>query len=157
MRIGDILSEDLIVTDLTSTTRDEAINEMVKQMASVRKEIDPELALRVLLERERVGSTGVGNGLAFPHARLPNLTRVFGALARSKAGVPFESIDRQPAHLLVMILAPETGGLHLKALARVSRLFKENDLRARLIGAADRHAMWPIIQAEDQRMSQNEP
>jgi PTS system nitrogen regulatory IIA component len=156
VRISDILSEDLIVPDLGALTRDEVLERIVDCIASVRKDIDRDYALRLLIERERVGSTGVGNGLAFPHARLSNLRSVVGCFARSKEGIPFRSLDQQPAHLFVGILAPEMGGMHLKALARVSRLFKDNELRNRLMGVDDRQTMWTLITAEDQRLSQNE-
>jgi PTS system nitrogen regulatory IIA component len=155
VRISDILSEEQIVPELRALTREGVLEELVDCIARVRPEIDREFALRVLNERERVGSTGVGNGLAFPHARLPNLNRVVGCFGRSKQGVPFRSLDQQPAHLFVAILAPEAGGLHLKALARVSRLFKDLELRSRLMGVDDRQTMWSLITADDQRLSES--
>jgi PTS system nitrogen regulatory IIA component len=156
VKIVDILSEDLIIPDLAATSRDDVIKELVDCMAGARKEIDRDFALRVLLERERVGSTAVGNGLAFPHARMPTIHRVIACLARSGPGVPFKANDAQPTHLFVAILAPETGGLHLKALARASRVFKDAEFRARLMKVPDRPAIWALVVDEDRRLSQGE-
>jgi nitrogen PTS system EIIA component len=156
VKIVDILSEDLIISDLRGTTRDEVLAELVDCMATSHQEINRDYALRVLLERERVGSTAVGNGLAFPHARVPSIHRVIGCLGRSRPGVPFRSLDSQPTHLFVGILAPETGGLHLKALARASRVFKDSEFRARLMKVDDRQTVWALVVEEDRRLSQSE-
>jgi PTS system nitrogen regulatory IIA component len=159
VKIVDILSEDLIIPDLAANTRDAALAELVDCMAASRKEIDRDFALRVLLERERVGSTAVGNGLAFPHARMPTIHRVIGCLGRSRPGVLCRANDSQATHLFVAILAPETGGLHLKALARASRVFKDGDFRAKLMSVTNgdsRKKMWDLLVEEDRRISQGE-
>lgn len=157
MRIVDFLSEDLIVPDLRSTTRDEVLEEVVARIVSVRSEIDPALAYRVLIERERLGSTGVGNGFAIPHARLPGLSGVVGCFARSRAGIAFGSLDGKPAFLFLTLLAPEGGGgLHLKALARASRLFKDADFREHLLHLEEGGMLWKAICAEDKRIANAE-
>lgn len=152
MKIVDILSEDLIVPDLRADSSEGVLQELVACMCHVRPDIDGEFAVRVLLERERVGSTGVAHGLAFPHARVPNIQRVIGCFGRSSHGIGFRALDAQPTHLFVGILAPETGGLHLKALARVSRLFKDSEFRNKLMTVPDRHGMWTLILEEDRRV-----
>lgn len=156
MRISDILSADLIIPDLHATTRDQVLEEIVGRVAEKRGDIDRSTALRVLIDRERVGSTGVGSGLAFPHARLSALPRVVGCLARSAEGVDFKSGDHQPTHLFVALLAPETGGLHLKALACVSRLFKDTAFRERLLAGKSAPEIWETVLAEEQRLTQCE-
>jgi nitrogen PTS system EIIA component len=154
MKLVDFMSEALIVPELESTTRDSVLEELVGHIAGVRTEIDRAVALRLLLERERLGSTGVGNGFAIPHAKLPHLPRVVGCFARSKVGVAFNSLDGRPAHLFLTLLAPEGGaGLHLKALARASRLFKDAEFRARLMEVEGRERIWAMICAEDKRLA----
>lgn len=157
MKIVDILTEDLVVPDLRATTRDAALQEIVDHVASLVSAIDRAWALRVLLERERIASTGVGNGFAIPHAKLPNLPGVVGCFARSAPGVIFGSLDGHPAHLFLALFSPEAGaGIHLKALARASRLFKDPAFRTRLLGLPDRRTLWTTICAEDLRFAQGE-
>lgn len=156
MKISDFLSEGLIVPDLQSTTREEVLEEIVSRISSVRTDVNRAVAFHVLMERERLGSTGIGNGTAFPHAKLPHISGVVGCFARSKKGVAFGSLDSRPVFLFLTLLAPEgNGGLHLKALARASRLFKDADLKTKLIGAED-DQLWSVISAEDRRLSNNE-
>lgn len=157
MKIGDFLSEDLIIPDLRAEGRESVLEELVARMVAVKPEIDNANAYRVLLERERIASTAVGNGFAIPHARLPKLTGIIGCFARSRHGVAFGAPDARGVHLFLTLLAPEGGsGLHLKALARASRLFKDPDFRQRLIDVDDRATMWSMICAEDKRLAQNE-
>jgi PTS system nitrogen regulatory IIA component len=154
MRITDILSEELILPDVVSTAKEPALQEVVERIARVRKDIDGQTALRVLIERERLGSTGVGNGLAIPHGKLATLRGIVACFARSRHGVAFGSLDGQPAHLLFTLLAPEgAAGLHLKALARASRLFKDPDFRRRLLEEPDKGELWRLIAAEDARLA----
>lgn len=157
MKIVDFLSQDLIVPRLAATTREGVLEELVQRIVLHKPEIDSSLAFRVLLERERLGSTGVGNGFAIPHAKVPQLGAVVGCLARSVHGVNFGSLDGKPAHLFLTLLAPEGGGgIHLKALARASRLFKDSEFRVRLMSVDDQTSMWAIICAEDKRLAQGE-
>jgi PTS system nitrogen regulatory IIA component len=156
MKIGDFLSEDLVIPELHASVREGVLEELVGRISDVRPDVDRALAYRVLLERERLGSTGVGNGFAIPHARLPKISTVIGCFARSRDGVSFGSLDGKPVHLFLTLLAPEgSGGLHLKALARASRLFKDPDFRTRLI-TANGIEIWSMISAQDKRLVQNE-
>lgn len=157
MRIVDFLSESLIIADARATTRDALLEELVGRIVDVHPNIEPSHAYRVLLERERLGSTGVGNGFAIPHARLARLSGVVGCFARSSAGVAFGSLDGKPVHLFLALLAPEGGGgIHLKALARASRLFKDAEFRTRLLAVADAATMWSMICAEDKRLAHSD-
>ena len=157
MRLVDILSEDLVVPTVTSVDREGLLKEVVEHIAHARPDVDQVSALRVLVERERIGSTGVGNGFAIPHGKLPNLRGMVACFARSVPGVEFNSLDRQPAHLFLVLLAPDgAAGLHLKALARASRLFKDTDFRARLLSEGSAPELWSIIRAEDARLAKLE-
>lgn len=157
MRIVDILSEDLIVPDVVATAKDQVLAELVDRMVVVRGDIDAKVALRVLVERERLGSTGVGNGFAIPHGKLPNLRGLVACFARSTKGVDFGSLDGHPAFLFLTLLAPEgAAGLHLKALARASRLFKDADFRRRLLTEPNAKDLWKIISEEDARLARHD-
>lgn len=155
MRIVDILSEDLVMPAVEGVDRDAVLGEVVRHVAKIKSEIEPSVALRVLVDRERCGSTGVGNGFAIPHAKLPQLRGMIACFARSARGVEFCSLDGKPAHLFLTLLAPEgQAGVHLKALARASRMFKDDGFRKRLLGAdGDAKALYAIIAAEDARLS----
>ena len=156
MMIVDILSEDLIIPNLQARTRDEVLAELVDRIVQNHREVDGKLALTFLIERERIGSTGIGNGIAIPHAKLPQLSRAIACFARSTEGVEFGSLDGRPAHLFLTLLAPERGaGLHLKALARASRLFKDADFRVRLLESEDTQALWSVIYEKDTQLSSN--
>jgi PTS system nitrogen regulatory IIA component len=102
--------------------------------------------LEILLQREKLGSTGVGNGVAIPHGKLPKLAQVFGLFARLERAVDFEALDGQPVDLIFLLLAPEGAGAdHLKALARVARLLRDPDVARRLRSSADAEALYAVL------------
>jgi PTS system nitrogen regulatory IIA component len=104
----------------------------------------------VLLEREKLGSTGVGDGIAIPHGKLAGLQGLLAAFGRSRAGIDFQAIDGKPTHLFFVLFAPEnSAGIHLKALARISRLFKTPSFRAAVVEASDAAAIHRLIADED--------
>ncbi len=156
MLIVDILSEELIIPVLRGKTRDEVLAELVDRIVQNNTDVDGALALNFLLERERIGSTGIGNGIAIPHAKLPKIQRAIACFARSPQGVEFGSLDGRPAHLFLTLLAPERGaGLHLKALARASRLFKDAEFREKLLEIDDSHKLWSVIYEKDTKLPTN--
>jgi PTS system nitrogen regulatory IIA component len=156
MRIVDILSEDLILPDVRATAKNDVLGEVVDLLVSNRPDIDRETALHELVQRERLGSTGVGHGFAIPHAKLPRLEGLIACFARSREGVEFESLDGQPAHLFLALLAPEgAAGMHLKALARASRMFRARAFREQLLAEDDRHSLWQIIRNQDEILSRD--
>ncbi|MEL7370037.1 MAG: PTS sugar transporter subunit IIA [Myxococcota bacterium] len=149
MKIVDILSEDLIVPELESKTRDAVLRELVAAVVRVHPIVPVDGAVRVLADREDIGSTGVGQGLAIPHAKLRRLSRAVAVFGRSSAGIDFQARDGQPCHLFLALLAPEgNAGVHLKALARASRLFKESAFLQALRDAPP-DQVWPLIRAKD--------
>lgn len=153
MLIVDILSEELIIPQLQARTREDVLVELVDRVVDHHPEVDKEYALKCLVERERLGSTGIGNGIAIPHARLPKIRRAIACFARSSDGVDFKSLDGQPAHLFLALFAPEGGaGLHLKALARASRLFKDREFRAKLLETEDAGGLWSVIYDKDTQL-----
>ncbi len=154
MKIVDMLSEDLIIADLAASNRDEVLNELVACIVGASAEIDADRALAVLRARERIASTGIGQGLAIPHARLPNLTKPIACFARSARGIDFKALDGAPTHLFLALLAPSgAAGFHLKALARASRMFKDAEFRSRLLDLDEASGLWAAIADKDNALS----
>jgi PTS system nitrogen regulatory IIA component len=152
MRIEDILAPELVVPALTATTKAGVLDELASAVAAQHPEIDRTRLLEALDERERLNSTALGEGVAIPHGKLPGLRRVFAAFGRSPAGVDFQSLDGKPTHLFFLLVAPEeSAGAHLKALARISRLLKDEGFRSRLREAPDAEALYRTIREEDAR------
>ena len=156
MRIVDILSEDLIVAQMKAQDKSSAIEEVVSHIARIQPTVDQRLAVDVLTERERLGSTGVGQGFAIPHGKLPGLNKVIAFFSRSFSGVSFDSRDGDDVHLFLTLLAPQSAAaLHLTALARASRLFKNEEFRTSLKKADDRAALWQLISKYDEKLDQS--
>lgn len=154
MKIVDILSEDLVVPQMKARSKSSAIDELVHKIASVHSKIDVEQARRVLLDRERLGSTGVGQGLAIPHGKLSDLDRVIACFSRSVSGIQFDALDGNQVHLFFTLLAPKSAaGLHLKALARASRLFKSQAFRSELLEAKSSAEIYQLIKLQDEQLT----
>jgi PTS system nitrogen regulatory IIA component len=154
MKILDILSSsDLIAPALSGQTKGEVVRELAEHLAAQHPQVDKEKLVDVLWERERLGSTAIGDGIAIPHGKLPSLKGVIGAFARHAAGVDFDSLDGGPTHLFFLLVAPEDSvGQHLKALARVSRLLKDKVFRGRLMAADGRSELYALIREEDEKL-----
>jgi nitrogen PTS system EIIA component len=154
MKILDILpSEAFIAPSLTGTTKSAVLRELAEHLARQQRDVDASRLVEVLWERERLGSTAIGDGIAIPHGKLPGLNGVIGAFGRHVAGVDFDSLDGSPTHLFFLLVAPEDSvGQHLKALARVSRLLKDRAFRDKLIGVADRAELFRLIREEDEKL-----
>lgn len=154
MKILDILAtEELVAPKLAGSTKVDVVRELAEHLAHQHAEIDPERLVEVLWERERLGSTAIGDGIAIPHGKLPGLKRVLGAFGRHPAGVDFDSLDGGPTRLFFLLVAPDDSvGQHLKALARVSRLLKDKAFRESLLAAPDRAALFRLIADEDEKL-----
>lgn len=145
MEIHDLLSEQGVVPHLKVTSKKHALQELAARAAQVAGA--PERTIfEVLLERERLGTTGVGQGIAIPHGKLKDVKRLYGVFARLDQPVDFDSIDDEPVDLIFLLLAPESAGAdHLKALARVSRLLRDQTVCAKLRGADDAAAIYALL------------
>jgi PTS system nitrogen regulatory IIA component len=125
MEIADLIGPDSVIADLRATSKKQALQELAERAATVTGLHERQI-FDVLLERERLGTTGVGNGIAIPHGKLAGLKKLHGVFARLSTPIDFEAIDERPVDLIFLLLAPETAGAdHLKALARVSRLLRD--------------------------------
>ena len=150
MKVIDFLKRSAIIADLRATTKAAALAELATHMAGLEPGVDAEQLRRVLEERELLASTAIGDGIAIPHGKLDSIGQLAGVLGRSKAGLEFDSIDGRPTHLVFMLVAPVSStGVHLKALARLSRLFRDPDFRRRLLAAPTRDDIYQIISDED--------
>lgn len=150
MKIMDILVRDATLLELRAGTKREALAEMTAILAGAESELDAARLLEVLEARERLHSTGITDGVAIPHGKLPGLRRLVASFARSSAGVDFDSIDRQPTHFFFLLVVPEqSGGQHLKALARISRFFRDAAFRKALREARQVEDVLRVIEEED--------
>lgn len=145
MDIVDLLTPDRVIPHLRSTCKKQALQDLAKKAAEVTG-VEEQIIFDTLLERERLGTTGVGEGIAIPHGRLPQIDRVHGVFARLDEPIDFESIDDQPVDLIFLLLAPEDAGAdHLKALARVSRLLRDPTTCKKLRGSDSRDALYALL------------
>lgn len=150
MKVTDFLAADMVIADLVSDTKAGVLAELSRHLAARVDSVNPEVLRKVLEERELLASTAIGDGIAIPHGKMDAVGRLVGALGRARAGIEFESIDGKPTHLVFMLVAPASStGVHLKALARLSRLFRDADFRERLMAAPDAVAMYQVIIDED--------
>ncbi len=149
MRILDILDKEAILVNLTSKDKIGILNELVSPAARLTG-IDQKKIARVLMERERLGSTGIGGGIGIPHGKLKDLEKMYLGFGLSRQGVDFESIDGRPTHLFFLLITPEKAtDLHLKLLARVSRLLKNEQLKEMMMKATSADEVIDIIGEDD--------
>ena len=145
MELSDLIGLDSVVPALKATSKKQALQELAAA-ASPRCGVHEREIFDVLLERERLGTTGVGKGIAIPHGKLADLDQLYGVFARLAQPIDFEAIDDQPVDLIFLLLAPESAGAdHLKALARISRLFRDDTICAKLRGASRAEALYALL------------
>src|SRR3989442_1074770 len=149
----DLVSEELVVPVLAGRSKGEVIEELAGAVAlRHRNEVDRQKLVQALEDREKLNSTALGDGVAIPHGKLPGLRRVIAAFGRSPGGVDFSSLDGKPTHLFFLLVAPEdSAGAHLKALARISRLLKDESFRQRLMRATTAADLYRTIREEDDK------
>jgi PTS system nitrogen regulatory IIA component len=152
MKITDILDPESIVPDLQGSSKPAVLRELADRLAAQHSELRADNLTNILMERERLGSTAIGDGISIPHGKSRGVSKILGVFGRHRAGVDFESLDGSPTHLFFMLIAPEEStSLHLKALARVSRLLKDGAFRERLLKAPDAAEIFRLIKEEDAR------
>jgi len=151
MKILDILAVDSIVPELKGRTKKLVLEELIDAAKQNKSDIDSDRLMKVLLERERLGSTGIGDGIAIPHGKLKDIGNLVLSFGRSIEGIDFESMDGKPVHLVFLLVAPEAcAGIHLRALAKIARLLKNGTVRKRLAKVDNREDIFSIIQQEDE-------
>ena len=152
LRISEFLSSEAIVADLAARTKPEVLLELSHTFQRAHPHLSSERLLETLREREKLGSTGIGEGVAIPHGKLAGMGQLTAVFGVSRAGVDFEAIDGKPTFLFFALVAPEnSAGVHLKALARISRLFKTARFRAAILEARTPAELHALILQEDAR------
>ena len=150
MQLVDVLKENMIFLNFEASNKEEAIEKFINALEKTGTIKEPNALKDALLEREKLGTTGVGNGIAMPHARSSAIKDLTVAFFRSEKGIDFKSMDSEPVHLVFLLLAPVTaGGPYLKLLAKISRLLRGDDFRTALMEAKDVAAVLQIIQDND--------
>jgi PTS system nitrogen regulatory IIA component len=145
MELGDLIKPEAVVASLRAQNKKQALHELANKAAELTG-IHARKIFEVLLQRERLSSTGIGRGIAIPHARLPGLVRIVSVFARLESPIPFEAHDGEDVDLIFLLLAPEDAGAdHLKALARLSRLLREPSTIQKLRAARDRAALYSVL------------
>lgn len=145
MPLSDVVALEAIIPTLKVNGKKQALQELAAKAAQISGHNEKAI-LEILMQREKLGSTGVGNGIAIPHGKLPKLARLFGLFARLDRPVDFESLDGQPVDLIFLLLAPEGAGAdHLKALARIARLLRDPDIARKLRESRDAEAIYAVL------------
>lgn len=147
MALADLLVQDAVLPALKAHSKKQLLQELAVKAATVTGLPEREI-FDVILQRERLGSTGVGNGIAIPHGKLTSLDRIVGVFARLDVPVDFEALDDQPVDLVFLLLAPEGAGAdHLKALSRIARVLRDNDIVAKLRASSSASAIYAMLTA----------
>lgn len=152
MKITEVLIAERVLPNLRGQNKAQILSELATGLTVDQSEINLSALTAVLAERERLGSTAIGDGIAIPHGKIPGVRSIVGVFGRCPQGVEFDSLDGNPTHLFFLLVAPEdSASLHLKALARVSRLFRDNAFRDHLMTAHDPTEIYRLIVEEDSR------
>ncbi len=151
LSITELLDRTALESDLLSREKNDVIIELCQFMANLHPVGDPHELIRRILEREKLGSTGIGHGIAIPHCKLPDLDRLYCVFGRCVQGCDFQSIDGEPARIFFLLVAPENvAGVHLQALAKISRLCQKESFRKRILEAPDADAIYRIMKMEEE-------
>jgi len=151
MKLSEILDEENILPDLKARDKKKVLEELVDILVSNNPSLDKDSLVKVLLERERLGSTGIGDGVAIPHGKFHGVSEPIISFGRSRKGLDFESMDGQPAYLFFLLVAPEnSASVHLKALARIAKILKNDAFRKILMETKAREELYKTIIQNDE-------
>ena len=151
MTLLDILSPDSTIVDLKGDTKEEIIADLVDSLSASEAISDRDKVLQAVLEREKIMSTGIGDGIAIPHGKSDSVVKLVAALGTQRRGVDFEALDGEPAYVFFLLVSPaNVSGPHIKALARISRLLKNDDFKKKLITASSPEEIISAIRAEEE-------
>ncbi len=153
MFITQFLCDNCIIDDFSPSSKDEALYILAEKTSSVSGGVEAEYILGILKERELLGSTGIGGGIAIPHGKVKGIDRLIVIFARSKSGVPFDAIDSMPVHIIFLLIAPDAASIsYLKILSRISRLLKTEGFYNSLLQAEDVFSIKKLIKEADERL-----
>jgi PTS system nitrogen regulatory IIA component len=155
MNMRDALKESCVIADLKGVTKNEVLTEMASSLKEAGFISNVEEAVNVILERERLGSTGIGDGIAIPHGKMKGIDHILCAFGRSTQGVEFDAVDGKPVHILFLLLAPEdSAGLHNQMLSRISRILRDPSFRKHLAEQGKRKDLYADIVGEDDKFGE---
>jgi len=151
MKLSELINEDYILPELKANDKKGVLEELVEALVRREPSIDKNALVKILLERERLGSTGIGDGVAIPHGKFAGITHPIISLGRSRKGLDFESMDGEPAFLFFLLVAPEnSASIHLKALARIAKILKNSSFRKVLMEAPGKRELYQTIIQNDE-------
>jgi len=154
MKFSELINKSFIIPEFEGSTKKQVLEELVQALAASKGDINKVELLNALLEREKLGSTGIGDGVAIPHGKLNGLDNIILLFGKSGQGVDFDAIDGKPVSLIFLLVAPaDSAGLHLKALARLSRMLREKEFKNSLLMASDAETLLKIIIDKDKNLS----
>lgn len=146
MKLGDYLDNELVLPELEAKTKPDVLAELIEPIGRKIPGFDVDKAHKVLLEREYLGTTGIGDGVAIPHGKLESLDDIILVVGRSRDGVDFEALDFKHCNIFFLVLAPEqVAGIHLRILAHISRLLKDDHFRQAFMAADDKDSLWNLL------------
>jgi PTS system nitrogen regulatory IIA component len=152
MKLTDILVRDACLPDMKARTKKEALRELSDELAGAVGDLDGAVLLNMLLEREKLGTTAMGDGIAIPHARMESLDRLLASFGRSRQGIDFDSVDGKRTHLFFVLIAPgKEGSAHLLTLAHISRMMAADDFRARLLDLESTEDLFRAFEEEESK------
>jgi PTS system nitrogen regulatory IIA component len=153
MRLSEILKPECIIPDLKAHDKKGVLEELAQVITECEPSLSKGALLQVLLERERLGSTGIGDGIALPHGKLKQLDHLCVSFGRSMEGLDFDSIDERPVYVFFLLLAPEnSAGVHLKALAKISRMLKDGNFRRQLMTVKSGQEIYEMVIDKDEEL-----
>jgi PTS system nitrogen regulatory IIA component len=153
MSIEEALNESCVIADIQGATKKDVLVELVRALKKANLIKNEKEVVNVILEREKLGSTGIGDGVAIPHGKFKDIGHIICVFGRSLQGVDFDSVDQKPAHIFFLLLAPEnSASLHLKMLSRISKLLRDPSFRKRLMELGDSHDIYRSVVEEDRRI-----
>jgi PTS system nitrogen regulatory IIA component len=153
MKLSEIFKPQFVICDLRANDKKGALEELSQVITDQEPSLSKRSLLQVLLEREKLGSTGIGDGIALPHGKLRGLHHPLISFGRSANGLDFDSIDEQPAYLFFLLIAPEnSAGVHLTALAKISRMLKDTNFRRQLMEAKSEEDIYKTIIGRDEEL-----
>lgn len=147
--LAEYIDKDLIISELKSKTKSEVLKELIEPLHKKYPQLNIKAVYNILMEREKLGSTGIGDGVAIPHGKLEDLSKIVTVVGRSFTGVDFDSLDKKPCYIFFLVLAPDNvAGLHLKLLANISRLLKSAEFRQSFMEAKGVEGIWELLHAK---------
>jgi PTS system nitrogen regulatory IIA component len=151
--LPEILAESCVIADVKGKTKEDILLELVGALEKAKLIDNADEVLRVIMEREKLGSTGIGDGVAIPHGKMKKLDRILCVAARSLNGVDFDAVDRRPVHIFFLVLAPEdSASMHLKVLSRISKILRDKSFRKRLLKLGDAHELYTALVEADSKI-----